>query len=123
VSEVVRGADLLPSTGWQIALQRVLGMPLPGYAHLPLVLEENREKLGKTRHSVPVEPARAAACLTAVLRLLRQAPPVELENDTPARLLAWAVRNWSVKAFAGVRTVTACDTARAKKLGPTRNMD
>jgi len=123
VSNVVRGADLLPSTGWQIALQRALGSPQPAYAHLPLVLEKNHEKLGKSRHSVPVEPALASSCLTAVLRLLRQPLPAELENDTPARRLAWAARNWSVKAFAGVRSVTACDTARAKKLGPTRNMD
>jgi glutamyl-Q tRNA(Asp) synthetase len=123
VSEVVRGADLLPSTGWQIALQRALGHPRPGYAHLPLVVEQNHEKLGKSRHSVPVDPARASSYLTAVLRLLRQGPPAELEHDTPARLLAWAARNWSVKAFAGVRCVTACDTPRAKKLGPTRNMD
>jgi glutamyl-Q tRNA(Asp) synthetase len=123
VSEVVRGADLLPSTGWQIALQRALGAVTPGYAHLPLVVEKSHEKLGKSRHSVPVEPALASSYLTAVLRLLRQAPPPELENDTPSRLLAWAARNWSVKAFAGVRCVTACDTARAKKLGPARNMD
>ena len=123
VSQVVRGADLLPSTGWQITLQRALGSPLPGYAHLPLVVEENSEKLGKSRHSLPVEPALASTCLTGVLRLLRQPPPAELEHDTPARLLAWATRNWSVNAFAGVRRVTACDTARSKKLGPSLNMD
>jgi glutamyl-Q tRNA(Asp) synthetase len=123
VSNVVRGADLLPSTGWQIALQRALGIPLPGYAHLPLVMEDNHEKLGKSRHSVPVEPRLSSTYLTAVLRLLSQALPAELENDTPARLLAWAARNWSVSALAGVRCVTACDTPRAKKLGPTSNMD
>jgi len=123
VSQVVRGADLLPSTGWQIALQRALGTVTTGYAHLPLVVEKNHEKLGKSRHSVPVEPALAGSYLTAVLRLLRQGLPPELENDKPSRLLEWAARNWSVKAFAGVRCVTACDTARAKKLGPTRNMD
>jgi glutamyl-Q tRNA(Asp) synthetase len=123
VSQVVRGADLLPSTGWQIALQGALASPRPGYAHLPLVVEQNHEKLGKSRHSVPVEPALAGTWLTTVLRLLRQALPAELEHDTPARLLAWAARNWSVKAFAGVRRVTACDTPRAKKLGPTINMD
>jgi glutamyl-Q tRNA(Asp) synthetase len=114
VSDVVRGADLLPSTGWQIALQGALGLALPRYAHLPLVVEQTHEKLGKSRHSVPVEPALASSWLTAVLRLLRQPLPLELENDTPPRLLAWAARNWSLKVFAGLRTVTACDTARAK---------
>ena len=123
VSAVVRGADLLPSTGWQIALQRALGLALPSYAHLPLVVEQTHQKLGKSRHSVPVEPALASTWLTAVLRLLRQPLPPELENDTPARLLQWAARNWNVKVFAGLRTVAACDTGRAKKLGSTRNMD
>jgi glutamyl-Q tRNA(Asp) synthetase len=123
VSNVVRGADLLPSTAWQIALHRALGRPLPDYAHLPLVVEQNHEKLGKSRHSVPVEPRLAGTYLTTVLQLLRQVLPPELENDTPARRLAWAARNWSVAAFAGVRSVTAFDIAHAKKLGPTLNMD
>ena len=35
-------------------------------------------------------------------------------NASPSRLLAWAARNWSLKVFAGLRTITACDTARAK---------
>jgi glutamyl-Q tRNA(Asp) synthetase len=113
VSDVVRGADLLPSTGWQIALQRALAMPAPRYAHLPLVVAENAEKLAKSSHSVPVDPASASAYLTTVLRLLRQAPPPELERDTPARLLAWAARNWNVEALRGLRSVTARDTARA----------
>jgi glutamyl-Q tRNA(Asp) synthetase len=114
VSDVVRGADLLPSTGWQIALQRALALPEPRYAHLPLVVERNAEKLGKSRHSIPVEPQRAATYLTTVLRLLNHAPPPELENDKPAHLLAWAIRNWDVKAFEKLRSVTACDTAHAK---------
>jgi glutamyl-Q tRNA(Asp) synthetase len=114
VSDVVRGVDLLPSTAWQIALQRALSMPAPRYAHLPLVVEKSAEKLGKSRHSVPVDPAAAGPWLTAVLRLLNHPPPAELENDSPARLLVWAERNWSLRAFAGVRTVTACDTPRAK---------
>ena len=114
VSDVVRGADLLHSTGWQIALQRALALPSPAYAHLPLVVERNAEKLGKSRRSVPVEPQRAATYLTTVLRLLNHVPPPELENDKPAQLLAWAVRNWNVKAFEKLPSVTACDTPHAK---------
>jgi len=114
VSNVVRGADLLSSTGWQIGLQRALGMPTPGYAHLPLVVERNAEKLSKSRHSVPVDARCAAHYLTAVLRLLNHAPPAELESDTPARLLAWAARNWRVQALENLRSVTVCEIPRAK---------
>jgi glutamyl-Q tRNA(Asp) synthetase len=114
VSHVVRGGDLLLSTGWQIALQRALSLPSPRYAHLPLVVEQTHEKLGKSRHSVPVDPALASGYLTTVLNMLNHPPPAEFENDTPARLLAWAARNWNLKAFAGVRNVTARDIAHAK---------
>lgn len=114
VSSVVRGADLLFSTGWQNALQRALAMRAPTYAHLPLVVAQTREKLAKSRHSVPVDTRAASSWLTAVLRLLNHAPPPELERDTPARLLAWAARNWRVEAFKGLRSVTASDTATAK---------
>ncbi len=123
VTNVVRGADLLPSTGWQIALHRALALSPPRYSHLPLVVEGNAEKLGKSRHSVPVGPDRAATYLTAVLRLLNHAPPAELENDKPAQLLAWAIRNWDIQALRNLSHVTAFDMTRAKKLGSTRNMD
>jgi glutamyl-Q tRNA(Asp) synthetase len=123
VTNVVRGADLLASTGWQIALHRALGMVPPSYAHLPLVTQGNAEKLSKSRQSVPVGPDLAATYLTAVLRLLNHVPPAELENDTPARLLAWAMSNWDVKAFQNVAHVTAFDITHAKKLGSNLNMD
>jgi glutamyl-Q tRNA(Asp) synthetase len=114
VTNVVRGADLLLSTAWQLLLQKALSLPTPAYAHLPVVLEQNGEKLGKSRHSVPVEPRHASAYLTTVLRMLNHPPPAELENDTPARLLEWAARAWNVVALSHVRSVTARDTAHAK---------
>jgi glutamyl-Q tRNA(Asp) synthetase len=114
VSHVVRGGDLLLSTAWQMMLQKALLLPSPRYAHLPLVVEQTHEKLSKSRHSVPVDPAFASSYLTIVLRMLNHAPPVELENDTPARLLTWAARNWNMGALTGVRSVTARDTAHAK---------
>lgn len=113
VSDVVRGADLLPSTAWQFALQRALRMRSPRYAHLPLVVAESAEKLAKSRQSLPVDPARAGLLLTQVLRLLNHPPPPELQHDTPARLLQWAARNWHVQAFERLTSVTARDTALA----------
>lgn len=114
VSTVVRGADLLLSTGWQIALQRRLALPSPAYAHLPVVVAQTGEKLAKSGYSVPVEPRCASPWLAAVLRLLNQPPPAELEYDTPSRLLAWATHNWNIRAFAGSRCVTTRDTPQSK---------
>lgn len=47
VTDVVRGADLLSSTGRQILLLRALGAPIPRYMHLPLVMGDSGQKLSK----------------------------------------------------------------------------
>lgn len=50
VTEVVRGDDLLDSTGRQILLQKALGLtPQPRYTHLPMVVGEDGRRLAK-RH-------------------------------------------------------------------------
>jgi glutamyl-tRNA synthetase len=49
VGEVVRGADLLDSTPRQILLAGLLGLPVPAYAHVPLVLGADGTRLAK-RH-------------------------------------------------------------------------
>ncbi|HWT16883.1 MAG TPA: tRNA glutamyl-Q(34) synthetase GluQRS [Patescibacteria group bacterium] len=72
ISEVVRGADLLDSTPRQIWLQRVLGLPTPGYLHLPLVLDESGRKLGKSHASVPIVAGDPLPALRAALRFLGQ---------------------------------------------------
>ncbi len=107
VTDVVRGADLLPSTAWQIALQTALGLPTPLYAHLPLVVEPDGSKLAKSKRSVPVDPRRASPLLWETLHLLRQEPPLELAASAPRTILDWAVANWNSEVLRGVETVTA----------------
>jgi len=47
VTRVVRGDDLLRSTPRQIALDRALGLPVPAFAHVPLVVTPGGERLAK----------------------------------------------------------------------------
>jgi glutamyl-Q tRNA(Asp) synthetase len=94
ITDVVRGADLLESTGWQIALQRALRQPTPRYAHLPLLLEHTGEKLAKSRRSAALDADHAGAQLLGVLRLLGLAPPEELAGAKPAALLEWGAVRW-----------------------------
>ncbi len=49
IEQVVRGADLADSTGRQILLARWLGLPVPAYAHVGLVLGADGARLAK-RH-------------------------------------------------------------------------
>jgi glutamyl-Q tRNA(Asp) synthetase len=106
VSDVVRGADLLPSTPWQLLLQQALGLESPRHAHLPLVVEPDGSKLAKSRHSIPVDPKQGSHCLVDALHLLRQAPPMTLRQEQPAAVLSWALSHWDPGRLACVTKAT-----------------
>ncbi|HEY0768655.1 MAG TPA: tRNA glutamyl-Q(34) synthetase GluQRS [Steroidobacteraceae bacterium] len=107
VTDVVRGADLLDSTPWQIALQGALGLTTPRYTHLPLVTEPGGAKLAKSRRSVALDPAMAGPQLQEALRLLGQNPPPKLKLESPRTVLEWACAHWDLDRFHGVREVRA----------------
>jgi glutamyl-tRNA synthetase len=52
IGEVVRGADLADSTPRQILLARLLGLSEPTYAHVPLVLGPDGQRLAKRHGAV-----------------------------------------------------------------------
>jgi glutamyl-Q tRNA(Asp) synthetase len=112
VTDVVRGADLLDSTPWQMALQRALGFATPAYLHLPLVCEPDGKKLSKSMRSVGLDPERSGAQLFEALTLLLQSPPPGLEREPPRSIVAWACANWQPQHFQTVRKVRASDTQR-----------
>jgi glutamyl-tRNA synthetase len=58
ISDVVRGDDLLGSTPRQVALQQMLGLPTPAYAHVPLVLGPDGERLAKRHGPVSLRELR-----------------------------------------------------------------
>jgi len=51
ISHVIRGEDHLSNTPKQILIQEALNLPIPQYAHLPLILGPDKTKLSK-RHGV-----------------------------------------------------------------------
>jgi glutamyl-tRNA synthetase len=55
VTEVVRGDDLLASTPSQLHLARLLGLPAPVHAHVPLVLAPDGARLAKRHGAVTLE--------------------------------------------------------------------
>jgi len=49
ITHVVRGDDHIPNTYRQILLYQAMGLPLPHFAHVPMILGPDRQKLSK-RH-------------------------------------------------------------------------
>lgn len=61
ITDVIRGVDLLASTGRQIRLARLLGRRMPPrFAHHPLVMKSPTEKLSKSDRDTGVRDLRAA---------------------------------------------------------------
>jgi glutamyl/glutaminyl-tRNA synthetase len=61
VSDVIRGEDLLASTGRQIRLARLLGrQEMPRFRHHPLIMKSPGQKLSKSDHDTGVRDLRAS---------------------------------------------------------------
>ena len=72
IGQIVRGDDLLDTTPRQIFLAGALGLPEPGYAHVPLVLGPDGARLAKRHGDITlreVPPARARAWMYRTLGL------------------------------------------------------
>jgi glutamyl-tRNA synthetase len=77
VTEVVRGDDLLDSTPRQIELARLLGLPIPRYAHVPLVLGPDGERLAKRDGAVTLEDRDPGEALSWMASSVGLAEPGE----------------------------------------------
>lgn len=93
ITDVVRGADLLVSTPRQIWLQRCLGLPTPGYCHLPLLVNAAGEKLSKQTLAPSISPDRALEQLRITLIRLGQPAP---QLASLAELWRWALSSWQL---------------------------
>jgi len=103
VTQVVRGSDLLDSTPRQIHLQRLLGLPTPGYLHVPVAVNARGEKLSKQTGAVPLSRDRPTKTLCAVLKFLGQRPPAELRDADLDALWQWAITHWDAARLPRVR--------------------
>jgi glutamyl-tRNA synthetase len=83
ISHVVRAEEHLPNTPKQQLLWRALGHEPPVWAHVPLLVNEQRKKLSKRRDKVAVEQYRAegylAEAMVNYLMTLGWSPPGDQE--------------------------------------------
>lgn len=94
VTHVVRGADLLDSTPWQMYLHDCLGFSRPEYLHVPLVVDARGDKLSKQTLAPALSLTEPEPQLRAALTFLRHAPPPGL---TVREMWDWAIPYWDVR--------------------------
>ena len=96
ITHVVRGADLLWNTPRQIHLHTLLGLPIPIYAHVPLITNLAGQKLSKQTRAPALPESGRGPMLAQALTVLGHLPPRELTGAGPAALLAWARTHWHI---------------------------
>lgn len=95
VTEVVRGNDLLLSAAQQIYLYRLLGLPEPEFAHVPLLCNAEGRRLSKRDSSLSMEeirkeasPSHVIGYLACLAGLLPEPFPISAEGLLP--LFSWS---------------------------------
>ncbi len=99
ITDVVRGIDILDSTPRQIYLQKTLGLPVPRYAHIPVVVDHHGAKLSKQTFAREIsheDPRRMIRL--ALLALGQSQPPRNLSLE---QLWSWAIRHWDIRRIQG----------------------
>lgn len=101
VTDILRGSDLLDETPHQIALQTLLGYPVPRYAHIPVITNAAGQKLSKQNLAPALDLSQVPALLRRALYCLGQQPPAELTGASRDELLRWAISHWNIDAVPG----------------------
>jgi glutamyl-tRNA synthetase len=107
VTDVLRADDLLASTPRQLLLQRALGLPEPRYAHVPLMLGPDGQRLAKREGKWTLQGLRqAGATPEAVVGFL--AHSCGLSDGTPLTARA-LVKEFSLQRLSKQPALTQAD--------------
>ena len=89
ITHIVRGADLASNTARQIYLQSVLGYPTPHYLHLPLVLDQQGDKLSKQTLATAIATDNPQLTLQALQSAASHLGLSSLPTDAHLTIAEW----------------------------------
>jgi len=105
ITEVVRGIDIMDSTGRQMYLNHLLSYKQPSFAHIPIIVDNNGNKLSKQNHAKSITHESPYDTTKLALKMLGQHVP-QLKKKTQSALLNWAIENWQPSQMAGIQTIS-----------------
>src|SRR5690606_34581554 len=109
------------STPRHLYLQRLLGLPTPHYAHLPVLVNAQGQKLSKQTFAAPVPLGDPVPWLFECLRALGQQPPDDLRLASRDDLLDWAARHWPLQQVPRLPALAADTLCTAAPANVTSN--
>ena len=105
INHIVRGFDLLDATPKQIYLQQLLGLAMPRYMHVPVIIDRQGYKLSKQTQATAVDLSSPQRVIFELLGLLKQNPPTALQQASVAEQLGWAIAHWNPALLKHVHAV------------------
>jgi len=96
ITEIVRGSDLISTTGKQLCLYQLLGANQPNYVHLPVAVSSPGLKLSKQNHATAVDTLNPTPILKKVLAFLGHPVPKDVPQQNCREILSWAIQHWSL---------------------------
>ncbi len=95
ITHVVRGADLLQSTGAQMGIMQALALNAPRYAHIPVAIDANGDKLSKHSRAQPIDHHEPLTLLTQAWHLLGQPKfePASINEFWAGAFQLWDLQN------------------------------
>ena len=108
-TEIVRGQDLLAITARQLYLSALLDKPRCAFLHIPIITNDQGEKLSKQTHAPALCKWHARHMLLQVLEDLGQSPPQRLRWSSLNALWSWAITHWDANRIPNCPTITYRD--------------
>lgn len=105
ISHVIRGIDLLDSTARQIFLFKQFNATVPEFGHLPVIVNDDGQKLSKQTFAAPLNNERAGDNLWLALHQLGLAPPKALREEPSEQILEWGIAHWCRSKVPAAQTI------------------
>ena len=97
INQVVRGYDLIDNTPRQISLQQCLDYAIPAYAHLPIIVNKQGQKLSKQSFASSVPGDNLRPVLLTALKVLGYSIQKDMADASVNSIIDWAIKNWSLE--------------------------
>lgn len=94
ITHVIRGIDLMDSTARQIYLFQLFQASTPIYGHLPIIVNEQGQKLSKQTFAAPLANSEASKNLWQAMQRLGLQPPKAIATDSCESILEWGIHHW-----------------------------
>ena len=104
VTDIVRGIDLIESTPWQIHLNSLLNLTQACYAHIPILVNDQGQKLSKQTFAKEIDTKNPIQTLLNAYDYLNQ-EPIPTQPKTVNEFWQLAIDNWNIEKIAKVDSI------------------